>query len=118
MTTITYNDQERFIDWVNTSCTSPDVFRSIRNWVVQHIRESMVEHPDGDPGVSYVLTPGDIVLSDQSKAAGYEFELLISYSRTDVLHKTCYLLVSTEGKIAQLVYFEDVASINKDISTT
>ena len=99
---------------MSTTYSTPEVFRNLRNWVVQHLRESMVEHPDGDPGVSYVLTPGDIVLSDQSKAAGYEFELLISYSRTDVAHKTCYLLVNTEGKIAQLVYFEDVASINKE----
>jgi hypothetical protein len=114
MSTITYDDQEKFIDWMNMSCATPDIFRSIRNWVVQHIRESMVEHPEGDPGVSYVLTPGEIVLSDQSNATGYEFELLISYSRTDISRKTCYLLVNNEGKIANFVYFEDVLSIKKE----
>lgn len=114
MATIMFEDQQKLIDWMSENVTNADTYDSLKNWVIQHLRESMVQHPDEDPKISYNLSPGEITTTEFDTAQGYEFDVILAYSKQHMEKHTCYLLTDEAGKINHFLYFEECAEMKKD----
>lgn len=114
MATYLFDDQAKLIDWLTENVTGPSVYDSLKNWVLQHLRESIVKYPDYDPKVSYNFSPGEITTTEFDTARGYELEMVLSYDKKLVEKFTCYLLTDENNKINHFLYFEECAEMKKD----
>lgn len=115
MSIIEFKDQDKIIQWMGETVADRETYDSIKHWVMEKLRESFARQQNGDPIVSYNITPGEITLSDEGVKKGYAFEVRVELDTGEVLSNVAYLILNEQGKIDRFCFMEEVIYIKKDI---
>ena len=114
MSVIEFKDQDKIIQWMGETVADHETYETIKHWVMEELRDSFTRQQNGDPIVSYNLTPGEITTSDEGVKKGYAFEVMIELDTGEVLSNVGYLILNDQGKINRFCFMEEVIYIKKD----
>ena len=90
---------EILIDWIRDHCVSVEVFRDIKDWVIQKLQQSLDNNPHAHDQISYLISPVRVTPAMGETFDGYSFEIIIEHPNADPEMAITFFRADTMGRI-------------------